>query len=342
MDFSIADFGDEEFEDNPVDYKHKTKQPWIEKYRPSNIDNLILSTSTLNKIKKIIKEKDMPNIIITGPPGIGKTTTVLCIAKNLLGKYFDQGVLELNASDERGIKVVHESIEYFCKKKLDTDNTCSKHKIVLLDEADNITKKAQQLINNLLKDYNNTTRFAFTCNNSSDIIESIQSRCIIFRYRRLTAKEVHERLEYICKMEKINYTDEGINSIVIISQGDLRKAINNLQITYNGYTDIVPENVYKLCDEPHPVIIQNIFKECKNKKIREALKYIDALNKRGYSKSDIIGSMVNSLKIIDTSIVDEKTKIKFMEEIAKACLIIGKGISTDLQLTGCIAALCRI
>ena len=110
----------------------------------------------------------MPNIIITGIPGIGKTTTILCIAKNLIRKYFEEGVLELNASDVRGVKTVQETIEYFCKKKLQIDENFANHKIVLLDEADNMTKKAQQSINNLMEQYQDTTRFAFTCNNSSD------------------------------------------------------------------------------------------------------------------------------------------------------------------------------
>lgn len=118
-------------------------KPWIEKYRPKEVEDLVLEDGTLNKIKKIINDKDMPNIIITGSPGIGKTTTILCIAKKLLGRHFKEGVLELNASDDRGVKTVNESIEYFCKKKLDISDKYSRHKIILLDEADNMTKKAQ-------------------------------------------------------------------------------------------------------------------------------------------------------------------------------------------------------
>ena len=137
--------------------------PWVEKYRPMNVDDLVLDPISLNKIKKIIEEKEMPNIIITGHPGIGKTTTILCIANNLLGKHFNKGVLQLNASDERGVKSVHETIEFFCKKKLDIENSFAFHKIVLLDEADNMTQKAQQSINGLIKQYQHCTRFAFTC-----------------------------------------------------------------------------------------------------------------------------------------------------------------------------------
>ena len=317
--------------------KSSLNTPWIEKYRPMRVEDLVLDNGTHNKIKKIINDKIMPNIIITGVPGIGKTTTILCIAKNLLGKYFKEGVLELNASDERGVKVVQESIEYFCKKKMDINNNAddfSKHKLILLDEADNMTKKAQQAINNLMEQYYETTRFAFTCNNSTEIIEAIQSRCIIFRYCRLSHEQITNRLKIICKLENIEYTEDGLNAIVITAQGDLRQAINNLQLTFNGYIKIIPENVYRLCDKPHPLIIQNIFMACNNKDIKTALKYLIELNNKGYSSSDISLSMLNTLKNINKDIIDERTKIKYMQEISKACLVISKGMNTPLQLTG--------
>jgi replication factor C subunit 2/4 len=336
---TTTDILDLKREDN---HKRSTlNTPWIEKYRPVKVEDLVLDSGTLNKIKKIVEDKTMPNIIITGVPGIGKTTTILCIAKNLLGKYFKEGVLELNASDERGVKTVQQSIEYFCKKKLDIDKEYSHHKIILLDEADNMTKKAQQAINNLMEQCHETTRFAFTCNNSTEIIEAIQSRCIIFRYSRINNEQIIERLKKICNIENIPFTDEGLNAIVTTAQGDLRQAINNLQLTFNGYNHIIPENVYRLCDKPHPLIIQNIFIACNKKDIKTALNYLNELSKGGYSSSDISMSMLHTLKNINNNIMDEKTKIKYMEEISKACLIISKGLNTPLQLTGCIAALCK-
>lgn len=313
--------------------------PWIEKYRPMNIDDMVLDETTHAKLKKIINEKTMPNIIITGLPGIGKTTTILCLAKTLLNDGFEECVLELNASDERGIKTVQDSIDYFCKKKIDNINI--KHKIVLLDEADNMTVKAQQAINNLMDSYNKSTRFAFTCNNSCDIIEAIQSRCIILRYSRLKNEQVYNKLKYICQKEKLEFTKDGLDTIVNISQGDLRKAINNLQITHNGYGVINSENVYKLCDQPHPFIIQNIFEACYKKDVKTALSYLNDLRNKGYSSSDISLSMINTLKDMDNSIFSEQVKIKYITEVSKSSLIISKGINTPLQLSGCIASLCK-
>ncbi len=326
---------------------NKTNIPWTEKYRPTNVDDLVIDKNTYNKIKQIIKEKDMPNIIITGVPGTGKTTTILCIALQILGKYVKEAVLELNASDDRGIKTVQESIVNFCKKKLNMDDDdvskYARHKIILLDEADNMTSKAQQLINTLMTRYHDTTRFAYTCNNSSDIIEAIQSRCIIFRYRRLSSEQVIGRLKYICEQEgNVIYTKKALEAIVTISNGDMRQAINCLATTHNGYGKVSVSNVYKLYDKPPPIVIENIFISCKNKDLKTAISSITQLLEKGYSGADITMSMLNTLKMAKLDELDEKTKIKFSKEISDTCLAINRGVRTNLQITGCIAKLCGI
>jgi len=326
--------------------------PWIEKYRPTNINELVINSYNYNRIQTIIKDKSMPNLIITGVPGIGKTTTIMCIAKLLFGKYVKDAVLELNASDNRGIKSVQELITHFCKKRINIMNSekskYAKHKIIFLDEADNMTKKAQQLINNLMEKYKDTTRFAFTCNNSSDIIESIQSRCITFRYRRISAENVKKRLLHICKKEKVKNTDKGITAVVITSYGDMRRALNNLQMTWNGYKKVTSKNVYKICDRPHPDIITDILIDCKNKDLKNAIDKISLLKEKGFSCSDIILEMENVIKTssvfnnIENSKIlnlNEETKIEFMKIIGNTHLNISKGVNTTLQLTGCISGM---
>ena len=325
--------------------KNKKSIPWVEKYRPSNIEELIINKTTLNKLNSMIKNKCIPNIIITGVPGIGKTTTILCLAKLLLGKYVKHGVLEMNASDERGIKAVQDTIIHFCRKKLTFDkedlNKYCNHKIILLDEADNMTKKAQQLVNNLMEQYHNTTRFAFTCNNSTDLIESIQSRCIILRYKRLSNSEIKKRLEFICKKENIEYTKDGIDTLIVISQGDMRQAINSLQLTYDGFKKINNKNIYKLCDKPHPLTISNIFTACYKNDIKNALIELQSLWEKGYSGSDISLSMLNVLRSYNYNYIPENIKILYSDIISRTCMIISKGIDTKLQLTGCIAEMCN-
>lgn len=316
--------------------------PWIEKYRPTNIEDLLVEGCTMTKVKKIIEDKRMPNMIITGIPGIGKTTTILCIARYLLGKHFGEGVLEMNASDERGIKTVQGPIVNFCKKKLELDDSYSKHKLILLDEADNMPAKTQQLVSNLMDKYSDTTRFAFTCNNSVDIIDAIQSRCIIIRYKRLSDNKIIKRLSYICEQEGVEWTMEGLQTILTVCNGDMRQAINNLQTISTAYRIINEENVFKVCDKPHPIIIKKIFIACKENNIRNALIELKGLKKNGYSSLDIIINMIGLLKSSSFTDLSEMLKIKFMEELGNTMVIISNGITTDLQLVGCLCKLSQI
>ena len=316
--------------------------PWIEKYRPKTIDDLVVDPSILHKIKKIIEEKNMPNIIITGIPGIGKTTTIQCIAKALFGPHLRDAVLELNASDDRGVEAIQDTIT-FCKKKTNYnkpgESTYATHKIILLDEADNMTIKAQRLVNNLMEEHRKTTRFAFTCNNSSDIIEAIQSRCIIFRYYRLSNDNVIKRLRHVCDIEHVPHDEESLQLVSTISQGDMRQGLNTLQLVFNTYGILNIPNIEKLYDKPHPIIIKKLFIACRDKNMQLALQYIQELRKNGYCGSDIVLSMISVLKSPGFPEIDETYKISLLGKISKTAFIISKGIDTPLQLTGCIASI---
>jgi len=191
-----------------------------------------------------------------------------------------------------------------------------------------------------MEKYNNTTRFAFTCNDSSKIVEGIQSRCIIFKYKRLAGEQIEKKIKYICEQEKVKYDDSGIESLLSISQGDLRAAINNLQIVHSSYGLVNMENMYKLFDKPHPAVIENLFLMCNKKKYKEAFTILHELKQSGYSNSDISLSMIDTLKNISKNILNEHTKIKYITEVGRAALNISRGIDTFLQLTGCIAKLC--
>lgn len=317
--------------------------PWTEKYRPQTPDELVVGSSIKNKIKKIISDRNMPNIIITGIPGIGKTTTIQCIAFNILGKYIKDGLLELNASDDRGIKAVQEAVTFFCKKKVDfadNNNIYAKHKIVLLDEADNMTEKAQRLVNELMEKHKNTTRFAFTCNTSSKIIESIQSKCIILRYKRLSNNYIEKRLTYIAKKENIKFTKIGITSLAAISQGDLRQAVSSLQVMHINYPEINQLNVFKIYDKPEILLVNVIFTHMQNKNFIEALKLLTDLRNKGYTNADIIYSMLFILKTHDFITISEQLRILYIKNISKTYFYIYQGINSDMQLDGCIAKLC--
>jgi replication factor C subunit 2/4 len=320
---------------------NKNTLPWIEKYRPHKLEDLILASTCYTKIKKIIDDKELNNIIFTGEPGIGKTSTINLIARALYGEYYKDMVLEINASDDRGIKTVQETVTNFCKKKIfykEADNNkYSKHKLIILDEVDNMTTKAQKLICNLMEIYYKTTRFALSCNNSFDIIEGIQSRCFIMRYQPIKKEDIIKRLKKICEIEKVSYEEEALILIADISLGDIRSAINNLQLVYNAYNDIITDYVYKICNKPQPELLIDIINNCLKKKMDIALKKILNMKKIGYVNSDIISGLYN-IVASDKINIEESIKFKILNEISKTNYIIAYGFDTsNIQLAGCIA-----
>lgn len=241
----------------------------VEKYRPVFLDDIVGNTETVERLKIIAKDGNMPHVIISGMPGIGKTTSVLCLARQLLGDAYKEAVLELNASDERGIDVVRNRIKGFAQKKVTLP--AGRQKIVILDEADSMTSGAQQALRRTMEIYSGTTRFAFACNQSNKIIEPLQSRCAILRYSRLTDAQVVKRLYQICKAEDVQYSDDGIAALVFSAEGDMRQAINNLQSTAAGFGFVSGDNVFRVVDSPHPVKVQAMIKACQDQKIDEAL-----------------------------------------------------------------------
>lgn len=316
--------------------------PWVEKYRPRVAGDLVVDEVTRKKIESFIEKKEIPNLLISGVPGVGKTSTILCLARQLLGKYAKDGVLELNASDDRGLKAVQEPIINFCKKRLyiEEEDEYAKHKIILLDEADNMTKKAQQQINTLMETYHKTARFALTCNNSTGIITAIKSHCCLMRYRRLGHEQIEDRLRQVANIEKVDYTTAGLREIARVSCGDLRQAINNLQLIHTGFGKVKKKYVDEFCERPNPRVITDIFATCAKGDLGKAIVELEGLEKMGYCGSDIVYSMANSLEN-DEIDCDEKTKIELMQLVTRSQMAISRGVDTKLQLSGCLAAIYR-
>ena len=183
-------------------------------------------------------------VTTTGPPGTGKTTSVLCLCHELLGDMYKEAVLELNASDARGIDVVRNKIKMFAQKKVTLPP--GKQKLIILDEADSMTMGAQQALRRTMEIYSNTTRFALACNNSTKIIEPIQSRCAVLRYTRLSDAEVLSRLEDVAAKENVSYDVSGLEAIVFVAEGDMRNALNSMQSTVSGFGTVTSENVFKV------------------------------------------------------------------------------------------------
>jgi len=309
--------------------------PWIEKYRPQQIQDIVGNEETLSRLQVITEEGNMPNLIIAGPPGTGKTTSILCVARMLLKDAFKEAVLELNASDDRGIEVVRNKIKMFAQKKVTLPT--GRHKVIILDEADSMTEGAQQALRRTMEIYSNTTRFALACNQSTKIIEPLQSRCAILRYTRLSDTQILKRLKEIIAFEKIPAVDDGIEALIFTAEGDMRQAINNLQATYAGFNYINTENVFKVCDQPHPLIIKLMIQHALDGNIDGALNNLNMLCSGGYSSSDIVGTI---FKVAKNYQMPEYTKLDLLKEVGFTHMRISEGLDTQLQLAGLLSRIC--
>ncbi|CAI4773137.1 ADM_collapsed_G0049930.mRNA.1.CDS.1 [Saccharomyces cerevisiae] len=271
--------------------------PWVEKYRPQVLSDIVGNKETIDRLQQIAKDGNMPHMIISGMPGIGKTTSVHCLAHELLGRSYADGVLELNASDDRGIDVVRNQIKHFAQKKLHLPP--GKHKIVILDEADSMTAGAQQALRRTMELYSNSTRFAFACNQSNKIIEPLQSRCAILRYSKLSDEDVLKRLLQIIKLEDVKYTNDGLEAIIFTAEGDMRQAINNLQSTVAGHGLVNADNVFKIVDSPHPLIVKKMLLASN---LEDSIQILRTdLWKKGYSSIDIVTTSFRVTKELSTS-----------------------------------------
>lgn len=187
--------------------------------------------------------------------------------------------------------------------------------------------------------YSSTTRFCLACNNSEKIIEPIQSRCAILRYSKLNDKQILKRLLEICELQKVSYTDDGIEAIIFTAQGDMRQAINNLQSTVNGFGHVNSENVFKVCDEPHPLLVKQMIEHCVEEKIDEALKIMAHLWKLGYSAEDIINVV---FRVCKTANIPEFVKLEYIKQIGLCHSRISQGLNSLLQLNALLAKFTKI
>lgn len=310
------------------------KIPWVEKYRPKNSDEILLDYFIKEKINKILENKSIPNMIITGEPGTGKTSTIICLAKQIYNNnnYCDH-VLELNASDDRGLSIINNTILPFCKKKT------LENKLIILDEADSITNKAQNLLSNIIAEYRKNTRFVFICNDCSQIIESIQSNCMIIKYARISRENLFNKIKNICDIEKINYTIDGIEALLFSSDYDIRQAINNLECIHYSINKLTSESIYLLIEQPKPIYIQNILSNCINDNFNIAIKIVVELYNKGYTPNDILLTFMKCLmeNHFNENKLNKNIILKIYEIISLSYIRINGGIDTLGQLCGCIA-----
>jgi replication factor C subunit 2/4 len=322
-----------------------TQLPWTEKHRSYKLDDIFIPMTIKNKLKDIIATKNMPNIILSGPPGIGKSSAIKAVALDLYGKYYNDAVLELNLLDDRGIDFMRSDILLFCKTKIsykgNDEKKYPKYKLIVFDEADSIIKRVQDQISNIIEKFGDTIRFAFTCNSSSEICEVIQTKSFIWWYSYLENDLVVDKLKDICTKEKVKFTENALNKIATLSRGDVRNAINKLQMLYSKYNQIKEEYVDELCDTPQEVIIKQIFMDIINNDFKKALSVTLDLKKNSYSGSDIMLGMLATIRSDICDDISDDIKNKLCSSICSGTYQISNVTDNDLQLTGCIVDMIR-
>ncbi len=312
----------------------KSSQLWTEKYRPKKLSEMLGQKEIIERLRLFVQNKSLPNVLFAGPPGVGKTTAALCIAKELFGSAWKENLLELNASDERGIDTIRNKVKNFARTKAISNVP---FKLILLDEADALTREAQSALRRIMEKYSDTCRFILDCNYVSKIISPIQSRCAVFKFKYLDKDEVINYLEEIVKKEGLTAEKTVLNTIFEISMGDVRKAINIIQGSAILSNKITKDIIYGYSSALRP------------EEVRELLVFIarkDFINARneimkimidnGLSSLDLLKQLCNI--IIDSKLPVDK-KVRIIDEIATTEFRIVEGSDDLLQLDGLLARL---
>ncbi len=313
--------------------------PWIEKYRPKKLEDVIYQDDTINMFKNSIQTNNLPHMLLYGPPGTGKTTSILIIANILFGPHkVRERVMELNASDDRGINVVRNKIMNFAKENLgtaDPDYPSPPFKIIILDEADSMTKEAQSALKKIIETNSKTTRFCLICNYISKIIDPIQSRCSKMRFKPIKPVLMVDRLAFIASNENLDISKECVEIITKNCDGDMRKAIMYLQnMKYLNvlYKNITTANVYDATNNIDPNIVSNVLKKCfsKEETLDAVVHDVKELWKNGYVLTSILETTM--FLIVDSKLINDKQKESIAFHIASVDRMLINGANEYLQL----------
>ncbi|XP_072272055.1 replication factor C subunit 5 isoform X1 [Pyxicephalus adspersus] len=308
--------------------------PWVEKYRPQSLDDLISHQDILNTIQRFISEDKLPHLLFYGPPGTGKTSTILACAKQLYKeKEFNSMVLELNASDDRGIDIVRGPILSFASTR-----TIFKKgfKLVILDEADAMTQDAQNALRRVIEKFTENTRFCMICNYLSKIIPALQSRCTRFRFGPLSSEMMIPRLEHVVQQENVNISPDGMKALVTLSSGDMRRSLNILQSTFMAYGNVTEDTVYTCTGHPLRSDIANILDWMLNKDFTTAYKNIMELKTlKGLALHDILTEIHLYVHRVD---FPPSIRMHLLTKMADIEYRLASGTSEKIQLGSLIAA----
>ncbi|KAJ1380141.1 hypothetical protein SESBI_46273 [Sesbania bispinosa] len=333
--------------------------PWVEKYRPQSLDDVAAHRDIVDTIDRLTTENRLPHLLLYGPPGTGKTSTILAVARKLYGAQYHNMILELNASDDRGIDVVRQQIQDFASTQSlsfglsalsceflflvpvhwSIQSVKSSVKLVLLDEADAMTKDAQFALRRVIEKYTKSTRFALICNHVNKIIPALQSRCTRFRFAPLDVVHVTERLKHVIKAEGLDVEDSGLAALVRLSNGDMRKALNILQSTHMASQQITEEAVYLCTGNPLPKDIEQISYWLLNEQFADSFKRIyEIKTRKGLAVVDIVREVTMFVFKIK---MPPAVRVQLMNDLADIEYRLSFGCNDKLQLGSVIASFTR-
>ena len=306
---------------------------WTEKYRPVAFDEMVGQQEIIRRVRSLVQALNIPHLLFAGPPGTGKSTLALIIVKELFGDKWKENYLELNASDERGIDVVRQKVKDFARTKAIESIP---FKVIFLDEADALTKEAQQALRRTMENYTRTCRFILSCNYSSRIIDPIQSRCVVFRFKLLEKKDIKKRIEFIVQNEKLTAQDEAFDALYDASEGDCRRAINLLQATAAISPDITKDMITMVSSAAKPADVRVVLDYAiAGDFVGAREKLLDTMLKDSVSGTDIIKAIQKEIWNLQ---IEPDIKVRLTEKTGEAEFRMIEGSDEFVQLQALLAS----
>lgn len=313
------------------------KEIWTEKYRPKNLDEVIGQRHVTERLKAYVETKNMPHLLMTGPAGTGKTTCSLAMAREMFGDEWKGNFIELNASDERGIDVVRGKIKEFART---APLGNAEFKIIFMDEADALTSDAQAALRRTMEKYSKICRFILSCNYSSKIIDPIQSRCAVFRFKPLSKDDVKGFLMRIVTNENVKIDDEALDALVHVARGDMRRAVNSLQVAASMDKTIDVDTIYQTTGLANPEEVKKMIETAlKGNFIAARDKLDEIMIEYGLSGQDIIRQIHSSFFELS---IDDREKVMLMDKTGEIEFRIIEGSNERIQLEALLAYLVMV